>query len=281
MTTFGKNQDDIMQIFEKAAKLKDEDEKNAEKIPTIEEPAIEEDVLIEQEVIPYIGLNGIMMTEDGEMSKHRYFEMLDVDQEKYSEIGFTPEEAKKISLSIRHMSTGINASIPMTCTGDQCPFKTSCPYVAANRIPIARPCLVEAQLIRLWTEQFINEFEVDMDNYTELHLVSELTEFNVYEMRITKYLADHHPSLMQDVVVSIDATGEEIVNQEISRAFDLKERIKKNRMKVLESLMATRKERVKLKIDSAGNNSAADKMSDLKDKLDLLQKDMKGLSAKE
>ena len=123
--------------------------------------------------------------------------------------------------------------------------------------------MVEAQLVEYWTKQFVEEFDVDPTNITELHLVSELAEFNIYEKRITQYLSTNHPTLMQDVAAGVDSQGNVIENQEISRAFDLKERIKKSRMKVLESLMATRKERVKATIGTSTGNSTAEKMSDL------------------
>lgn len=146
-------------------------------------------------------------------------------------------------------------------------------YVANNII--THNCLVEAQLIVYWTQQFIEEFNVDINNFTEVQLVSELAEFNIYELRVTKYLAEKHQTLMQDVVTSVDVTGEVIENQEVSRAFDLKERIKRNRMKVLEALMATRKERVKISAERNTGTSTAAKLTELREKLDEYLGDIK------
>ena len=228
-----------------------------------------------KDVGPRIGLDGIKISEEGIMTKTRYFNTLDVDQEQYGDITFTEEEALKISRSIRHLSTGVNAAVPLTCAGSQCPFEATCPYIEINKAPIGRPCLVESQLIVYWTQQFIEEFSVDINNYTEVQLVSELAEFNIYELRVTKYLAEKHQTLMQDVVTSVDVTGEVITNQEVSRAFDLKERIKRNRMKVLEALMATRKERVKLTADRNTGTSTAAKLTELREKLDEYLGDIK------
>ncbi len=105
-----------------------------------------------------------------------------------------------------------------------------------------------------------------------MHLVSELAEFNIYEMRITKYLAENHQTLLQDVMTGVDPNGNIIQNQEISRAFDLKERIKKNRMKVLEALMATRKEKLKVIATVSEKTSSSSKMADLKSKIFELSK---------
>ena len=233
--------------------------------PVLEQTKIEK---IQDDNMPMIGLNGIKVEHDGVMSRSGYFDMLEFDKDKYSDIVFTQAEAQKISMSLRTMSTGINAAVPMICAGEQCAFAKTCPYVEAGKPPLARGCLVEAQLITYWTKQFIEEFEVDVTNFTETQLVSELAEFNIYELRVTKYLADKHPTLMQDVITSIDNTGEVIENQEISRAFDLKERIKRDRMKVLESLMATRKERVKITTERNKGQSTAAKLTELREKLE-------------
>ena len=254
------NQQEILQMLTKSAELKRD-------IPTpvLEPTEIEK---VQNDNMPMIGLNGIKVENDGALSRSGYFNMLEFDKSKYSDIVFTEAEAKKISMSLRTMSTGINAAVPMICAGSQCAFAIGCPYVEAGKPPVARPCLVEGQLITYWTKQFIEEFDVDVGSFTEVQLVSELAEFNIYELRVTKYLADKHPTLMQDVITSVDNTGEIIENQEISRAFDLKERIKRNRMKVLEALMATRKERVKITTERNKGQSTASKLTELREKLE-------------
>jgi hypothetical protein len=151
--------------------------------------------------------------------------------------------------------------------------------MAIGKPPLAKPCLVESQLIHYWTEQYIDEFNVDPSNITELHMVSELAEFNIYEMRVTKYLAENHPTLLQDVVVGVDASGNVIENQDISKAFELKDRIKKNRMKVLEALMATRKEKMKVVSEVVGGGNTMTKLSELKSKISELSSQMKTMKA--
>ena len=274
MQKFGSNTEDIQAIFLKAQKLREE---QANKSVTVEEIEIGDEKTEEPSTpsTDVITLTGIMISQDGVISKSRYFDSIAVDAEKYHDVVFTPEEAQRISSSLRRMSTGVNASIPMICRGADCTFSGSCPYMAINRAPIGRPCLVEAQLVEYWTKQFIEEFDVDPSNITELHLVSELAEFNIYEKRVTEYLAIKHPTLLQDITVGFSAEGEPLTNTEISRAFDLKERIKRNRMKVLESLMATRKERVKSRIGVSSGISTAEKLSDLKNKLDQINDDMR------
>lgn len=266
----------ILDIFEKANVLR-ETAQNATKEQSDAAVVVKEN----KQLSGYVGVTGIRIKDDGTITKNDYLKTLQIDENAYAGMSFTDEEVAAISYTMKRQSSGINSSIPIRCTGDMCPFKNSCPYFAIGKAPIMKPCLVEAQLIHHWTEQYMDEFNVDPANITELHMVSELAEFNVYEMRITKYLAENHPTLMQDVVVGIDNTGTVIENQEISKAFDLKDRIKRNRMKVLEALMATRKEKMKIVSEVIGGSTSSQKMAELKSKIMSLSQEVKMMKAED
>lgn len=145
------------------------------------------------------------------------------------------------------------------------------PTYIANNI-ITHNCLIEKQLIEYWTKEYMEEFNVDINNTTEVLMVSELAEFNIYEKRITQHLSEKHQDLLQDFCMGFDANGNEIVNKDISKAWELKEKIKTKRMKVLEALMATRKERVKIKIEEKSGNSASEQIGSLRKKIDEMQR---------
>lgn len=267
------------ELAEKASQEREEKKSREELTP---EPEIIPTVTVEKptNVSTFIGLNGIAVSSSGELTKTGFFELLAPTEDQYPDIQFTPEQAQRISRSINRMTTGINTAVPMICKGTQCPFASSCIYVQENKIPFGRPCLIEKQLIEYWTRQYIEEFSVDVNNTTEVYMVSELAEFNIYEKRITHYLAEKHQDLLQDVIVSVDpTTGTEIINQEISRAWDLKERIKKSRMKVLEALMATRKERVKLKAEEKTGGTPSEQIADLKKKVEEMNRSIRQMKA--
>lgn len=269
----------VLDIFEKANILRENANKQSSENKVIPTIAVQD--LPRQETGPakYFGITGIQIKEDGTITKDNYLKNLEADTSIYENMNFTEEEMKAVAYAMKRQTSGINSAVPIRCTGDMCPFKASCPYMAIGKPPLAKPCLVEAQLVHYWTEQYIDEFNVDPSNITELHMVSELAEFNIYEMRITKYLAENHPTLMQDVVVGVDNNGNVIENQEISKAFDLKDRIKKNRMKVLESLMATRKEKMKIVSEVVGSGSTMSKLSELKSKIASLSQEVKHMKA--
>lgn len=224
--------------------------------------------------VGYVGLTGISIKEDGVMTKDNFIQKLAVDHSKYEDIVLTERDVARIKHSLKRMTSGVNAAVPMTCTGDMCAFKNSCVYYELDKAPLGRPCLVESQLIEYWTHQYIEEFDVDATKITELHLISELAELDIYELRVTKYLAENHPTLLQDYVAGIDQMGNVISNLDVSRAFDLKERLKRQRMKVLESLMATRKERVKAIVGVSSGTDTATKIAELKEKIESLGRDI-------
>lgn len=268
---FGYNKDILDLIKQpKSATPKPEPTKPVNSVKIVEEND-EQIPLSESRIV--VKLSGIQVNENGQLSKTRYFDMLAIDEDQYKDIQFTPDQAKKVSMAMKAMSTGLTASIPLICTGPDCPFKATCPYMLANQPPIGRSCLVEKQLINYWTQQYVEEFQVNFNSPTELRMVAELAEFDIYELRITKYLAEKHPTLLQDVI-SVDKQGNEIANLEISKAFDLKEKIKRNRMKVLEALMATRKDKVKIMSEVVSGNSTANKLDELKKKIDSLNKEI-------
>lgn len=288
---------EIKEIIAKARILS---EKANSKPESTQEPVVQENVQkeevplqeVESKKIPvvqnetpstglqqYINFKGVMFGSDGSLTKTKYLDRLKLSEDQYGHLQLTEEQAMRVSRTMRHLSTGVNAAVPIACTGPECPFSRSCPYEKEGRAPIGLDCIVETQLINYWTEQYFQEFNVDPSCLTELHLVSELAEFNIYEMRITKYIAANHPDLMQTVLSGFSESGDAVENVEVARAFDLKERIKRNRMKVLEALSATRKERLKLAVKESTPTSLANTMAEVRRKFDELKNDMEKMKA--
>lgn len=148
----------------------------------------------------------------------------------------------------------------------------NCPYYQERKAPVGLPCLVETNLVHYYTSLYIEEFDVDPTRVTEMHLVGELAELDIYEIRATKIIAEKHPTMLQDTVMGFDGDGNPIINEDISKVFDLKERLKKSRMKILETLMATRKERAKATIPVLNQETTS---ASLKTKLDMILRTIK------
>jgi hypothetical protein len=77
-------------------------------------------------------------------------------------------------------------------------------------------------------------------------MITELVELDIYDLRATMILARPEcAELTKDVVVGVDREGKPIVNKEVHKAWELKERVKRRKQKILESLLGTRKEKYK------------------------------------
>jgi len=121
--------------------------------------------------------------------------------------------------------------------------------------------------------QFMEEFDVTPDNFSEVTLVGELAELLVYEIRATKTLAKTENADLTQTVTVLTAAGDEVDEDRVHNAWVIKERIKTRRLKILEALAATRKEKIKAIKNIDGDRAAQSigrSLSDLRDKLESI-----------
>jgi len=101
-----------------------------------------------------VTLKGLAITEDGKLTKHGYFEFLKVNLDDYSDLEFSPDEARKISNHLRRLSTGSAAMTPMYCAGSLCPFADRCPLQKMGKAPIGKQCHPNGTLV-MTTEGYV------------------------------------------------------------------------------------------------------------------------------
>ena len=138
-----------------------------------------------------------------------------------------------------------------------------------GKAPVGAPCIYEQDYLRSQTERYFEEFNVQPDSPTEMQMVAELAEIDLYERRVTQILSLTHQDFSQEDIMGFDAGGNLIARDDISRYLNIKDKLKTRRNKLLESLMATRKERAKIAVQAAGSSAGSGSQS-LKDKLDML-----------
>jgi hypothetical protein len=221
----------------------------------------------------FFSLCGISITAEGQLIKSDMFKFLQLDPEEYGDIVLTAEDARRVHGRLIGVKWGgAAAKVPLYCGGEEiCPFKNDCPFVEIGKIPVGRKCPIEVELIAYWTARYMEEFDVDPDNQSELSLITELAELDIYDYRCSMILSRaENAELTQHIVVGVDADGRPIYNEDIHKAFELKERVKRRKDKILEALVGTRKE--KYKRDAALKKRSEDDPStqaaELKRKLD-------------
>ena len=195
-----------------------------------------------------ISLGGLAIEEDGKVRESKMFEFLKLDPDEYNDIMLTKEEAIKVHRRLLGVKWGgAAAKIPLMCGGASiCPFSDQCPLVPINKAPVGRYCPIETELVSWWVARYMQEFDVDMENQSEVSLITEMAELDIMDYRCSMLLSKaENAELTQDIVVGVDAQGNPISNEEIHKAFDIKERVKKRKQAILESLVGTRKEQYK------------------------------------
>lgn len=196
----------------------------------------------EHGAVEVINVYDIALTVDKNLTRTKYFTSLDVKKDLYPDLTFTPQEAASLNAFYGRMVWGINSVVALKCRGNECPFAKECPYVQMDKAPLGKPCLIEVDLLAYHTKKFMEEFEVDPNSHSELMLVQELSELMIYEMRVTRFLAeDVEASTLSFEEILTTPEGNEISTKVEHWAWGTKEKIKNRRMKILDSLMALRK----------------------------------------
>ncbi len=220
---------------------------------------------------------------NGKLSKSNYFSFIKEDLDDYDDVYYTPEEAVRISKHMQKLSTGSTAMIPLRCGGELCPFKDYCILFDMGKVPIGKQCQIENTLLKQWTVNYLEEFDVNPENFTEITYVNELAEIMVLERRLNINIAKcSNAELITEVNVGVDREGDPITQQQISPFMELKEKLSSRRNKIVKLMAGDRQEKYKkesaLKIKEGGDPSG--KMSIMKAQLDGLSRQLNTIEGK-
>lgn len=231
-----------------------------------------------------VSLDGTAITASGKLTKSNFFRFLNHSLDDYSDIQMTPDEARRIHSHLQKLSTGATAMVPMHCGGDRCPTKDRCPLYAIKKHPLGKICLIENQLLTEWIMRYIEEYDVDPNNFTEITMVNELADLQILEMRINTNLSKpENSALIINQSVGVDRDGDPIFQQVISPLMELKERISSRRTRIVKLMVGDRQEKykkesaLKVRLD----NDPSSQMSAMRSKLDSLKRELDNYSAPE
>jgi hypothetical protein len=184
-----------------------------------------------------------------------------------AEITAELSEADKVLIvkGVQRKLTGLTASMPVKCYGDSCPFKESCPLHQIDKAPIGENCPIEAMVLDLYTKRYLDEFEVEAENFSEVTTMTMLAATHIMEMRgfmaIGKDETGNSPDGIIKNVVGYTAEEEPITQYQEHPGYAIIERAWRWRTKLLESLGATRKDKLangdSLKAELSFSGSAA------------------------
>ena len=146
-------------------------------------------------------------------------------------------------VSDSRMKTTMFTSIPMNCRAKDCPIASSCPLLKKGLAPKGKPCPIETSIIHKFTQDFMEENNVDPDNLVEVSMVRDLVDQEIQYIRKSKVLADEH--FIQESVVGIDDDGKPILSEQLHSAVDFEDRIHKRRKDIRKEMILSREARLK------------------------------------
>ena len=163
------------------------------------------------------------------------------------EITLTPKEAKRLILYVNTLKHGFSASVPMVCMGEQCPYTSKCPLGTNNNYPIGKDCPIEGTLLDMWYNDYIKELGVDPESKVDGALVGDLVFWEMLEKRASEELAKK-PEILQKNIAGFQQTDEglkPIYRDEMNQIVNFLEKAQKQKLKIMNSLIATREAKAK------------------------------------
>lgn len=144
--------------------------------------------------------------------------------------------------AITRVKHGILAQVPMICRGEKCPYVETC-YIAPEDRPQQRGrCPIEIATIIVLFDKYCKHLEITEEDIVDLTLIKELIDLDIQLMRADHYMAAR-PEFVEEVPVFVTEDGMEFTKQEIARAVEYKEKLRKERHRILQLLNSTRKDK--------------------------------------
>lgn len=169
-------------------------------------------------------------------------------------------ESKSAAMAMLSTKTGLYARIPLTCKADNCPYSNTCVLLQNDLAPYGEKCVIETTLIERSLEGYARDFDLNPDtSYTDFTIVKELINTDIMMERAQALLSQEGIAIEEVYAGSNDA-NENFYRKEISKALELYERHSKMRDRLLGNMVATRREKMRLKV--ADEKSYADMLAE-------------------
>lgn len=218
-----------------------------------------------------------------EINIDQFFSFLKLSEHSmpYQDLNIDMETAVRMKNHLISMKHGTYAAVPLICSGpEKCPILSHCYFAKRSKItgeidmemsqfPMLRPCPVEASIMQLKIKQYLSQFlgqDVQVTP-TTMGLITKLAEIDIYEIRCDMILSTGDKTgqgqdlLIQTVEAIKESTGEVIYGVKEHPILPIKERLTKQRDKILNQLLATPE--AKLKAKSVKEGEKADLASQL------------------
>lgn len=163
-----------------------------------------------------------------------------------------------------HTKHGLYADIPIICHGEDCPYSETCELYNSGEAPEGEKCPVEIATIIQLTKDYCDEFNVERNDTTNISLIRDLVNAEVSIRRADKLISIEGDPIDQ-VTVGITDDGRAIRRPEISKPYELKEKLLKRKHRIMTKLNATPKD--KAQTEESKNKDFSSYMADMYEKM--------------
>lgn len=160
---------------------------------------------------------------------------------------------------MHRLKHGLMAQVPIVCRNSNCPYVSTC-YIDPKERPKNGRCPIEISMILTLFDKYCGFLDVGEDDIVDLSLVRELVDLDVQLMRADHYMAAN-PDFVEDVVYFVNEDGMPITKPEIARVVEYKERLRRERHRILQLLNSTRKDRESSQVKRDPSSLAAEVIS--------------------
>lgn len=180
---------------------------------------------------------------DGQLDRVR--SILAMRMNQYTDIPLDKDDVRRIAKAFMDIELGSSTNLVMICNKRKCLYKNRCALFQANKCPEGRECLHENKVLTVVMDKYLVSLNIDLDNYPEMVMVNQLTEYELIEYRCNAILSNDHVNMKMESVIGVDESGTVVTKEEVSHAIQIKMLVYKNKIQLLQELTATRREKWK------------------------------------
>lgn len=141
-----------------------------------------------------------------------------------------------------HMKHGMFTNIPIVCKGTECPYFATC-WIPEADLQVGERCPIEIAAVLDRFDKICAELRViPEEDVIDAGLVKDVVDIEIMMLRADGLLAKDG-NMIEETVAGVSPKGQEYYKPELHKAFEIKEKLRKEKTRILNQLMATRKDK--------------------------------------
>lgn len=158
-------------------------------------------------------------------------------------------ESKKAAMTMLSTKTGLYSRIPIVCKGCNCPYGATCGLLEFGLDVVGERCPLETTMIEQKLANYSREFDLDESSYTDWTMVKELINAEIMIERCMALMSQDGTAIEEIFIGTSESTETDYFRRDISKVQELYERNLKIKERILDTMMATRKAKSRIKGD--------------------------------